>query len=53
MEEKQLQMARELKEKVKTLLTDVELVPKELIFIGRAMRILQANNQAMGAFLGI
>lgn len=48
LEDKQLQTALEIKEKIKTFLTDVELVPKELIFIGRAMRILQANNQAMG-----
>jgi aarF domain-containing kinase len=49
-EERQLQTMRELKEKLKTFLLDVELVPKELIFIGRAMRILQANNQAMGEY---
>lgn len=42
---------RELKQKAKTFLLDVELVPKELIFIGRAMRILQANNQAMGKYV--
>lgn len=47
-EERQLRTMRELKVKLKTFLLDVELVPKELIFIGRAMRILQANNQAMG-----
>lgn len=50
-EERRLQTMRELKEKVKTFLLDVELVPKELIFIGRAMRILQANNQAMGKYV--
>ncbi|KAF8311371.1 ABC1-domain-containing protein [Clavulina sp. PMI_390] len=49
MEERQLAAAREIKERIKTFLTDVELVPKELIFIGRAMRILQANNQALGS----
>jgi len=50
-EERRLQTMRELKEKVKTFLLDVELVPKELIFVGRAMRILQANNQAMGKYV--
>lgn len=50
-EKKKLEAANELKEKFKTFLLDTELIPKELVFIGRAMRILQANNQAMGAFL--
>ena len=49
-EERELRARRELKEKLKTLLINVELLPKELIFVGRAMRILQANNQAMGDF---
>ena len=48
LEKRQLEMANEMKERIKTFLLDTELVPKELIFIGRAMRILQANNQAMG-----
>lgn len=50
-EKKQLEAANELKEKFKTFLLDTELIPKELVFIGRAMRILQANNQAMGSYL--
>ncbi len=49
-EERELRARRELKEKLKTLLINVELLPKELIFVGRAMRILQANNHAMGNF---
>jgi aarF domain-containing kinase len=49
-EERELESRRELKEKLKTLLVNVELLPRELIFIGRAMRILQANNQAMGEY---
>ncbi|KAF8317772.1 uncharacterized protein EI90DRAFT_3293460 [Cantharellus anzutake] len=48
-ERSELESRRELKEKLKTLLVNVELLPRELIFIGRAMRILQANNQAMGS----
>lgn len=27
----------------------MELVPKELIFVGRSMRIIQANNQVLGS----
>lgn len=46
--EQQLQIQRQMKEKLKTFLLNVDLVPKELVFIGRAMRILQANNQALG-----
>jgi aarF domain-containing kinase len=48
-EQLQLEAQRELKAKLKTFLLNVELIPKELLFVGRAMRIVQANNQAMGA----
>ena len=48
-EQLQLEAQRELKAKLKTFLLNVELLPKEILFVGRAMRILQANNQAMGA----
>ena len=47
-EERMLQAQRELKATLRTFLLNAELLPKELIFVGRAMRILQANNQAMG-----
>ncbi|MCO5590107.1 hypothetical protein L7F22_044076 [Adiantum nelumboides] len=35
------------KEMIKNFLVSVELVPKELIFVGRSMRIVQANNQVL------
>lgn len=47
-EQQQLEFQRALKGKLATFLHNVELLPKELIFVGRAMRILQANNQMMG-----
>lgn len=37
------------KELIKNFLVRVELVPKELIFVGRSMRIVQANNQTLGS----
>lgn len=37
------------KEVIKNFLDKVELVPKELIFVGRSMRIIQANNQTLGS----
>lgn len=44
-----LEVQREMKEKIKNFLVSVELVPKELIFVGRSMRIIQANNQVLGS----
>ncbi|KAH9889564.1 atypical/ABC1/ABC1-B protein kinase [Cubamyces lactineus] len=38
-----------MKEKLKGFLTDTDRMPKELIFIGRNMRIVQGNNQAFGS----
>lgn len=35
------------KEMIKGFLVHVEMVPKELIFVGRSMRIVQANNQVL------
>ncbi|TPX62784.1 hypothetical protein SpCBS45565_g06924 [Spizellomyces sp. 'palustris'] len=43
--EKQLKM----KESVKTFLRDTELVPKELIFLGRNMNLVRANNKSLGS----
>lgn len=37
------------KEVLQNFLSRVELVPKELIFVGRSMRIVQANNQTLGS----
>ncbi|PWN51393.1 ABC1-domain-containing protein [Violaceomyces palustris] len=44
-----LELQREMKEKIKNFLVHVELLPKELIFVGRSMRIIQANNQVLGS----
>ncbi|KAJ8514198.1 hypothetical protein ONZ45_g8251 [Pleurotus djamor] len=38
-----------MKEKLKGFLTDTDMIPKELIFLGRNMRIVQGNNQAFGS----
>lgn len=44
-EKRDLEMQREMKATVKRFLENYELIPKELIFLGRSMRIIQANNQ--------
>ncbi|KAG8807584.1 hypothetical protein FRC17_004397 [Serendipita sp. 399] len=44
-----LEIQRKMKETVKRFLQNYELIPKELIFLGRSMRIIQANNQALGS----
>lgn len=38
-----------LKEKLKTFLEFQDLIPRELIFVGRAQRMIQANNQSLGS----
>ncbi|RDX40175.1 atypical/ABC1/ABC1-B protein kinase [Lentinus brumalis] len=38
-----------MKEKLKGFLQDTDRMPKELIFIGRNMRIVQGNNQLFGS----
>ncbi|KAM0752758.1 ABC1-domain-containing protein [Meredithblackwellia eburnea MCA 4105] len=38
-----------LKERVKTMLENENLIPRELIFLGRTMRMVQANNQSLGS----
>lgn len=37
------------KERLKTFLLNQDKVPKEIIFIGRCMRMMQANNQKFGS----
>ncbi|KAL9931699.1 hypothetical protein V8E36_009485 [Tilletia maclaganii] len=44
-----LELQRDIKEKIRTFLQHVELLPLELIFVGRAGRIMQANNQGLGS----
>ncbi|KAI0763799.1 atypical/ABC1/ABC1-B protein kinase [Trametes elegans] len=38
-----------MKERLKGFLTDTDRMPKELVFIGRNMRIVQGNNQSFGS----
>ncbi|TBU43047.1 ABC1-domain-containing protein [Dichomitus squalens] len=38
-----------MKERLKGFLTDTDRLPKELLFIGRNMRIVQGNNQSFGS----
>jgi len=43
------ELAQKMKEKLATFLADQEKWPKELVFIGRNMRIVQGNNQMFGS----
>ncbi|KKA27905.1 hypothetical protein TD95_004200 [Thielaviopsis punctulata] len=47
--ERQLLMRARMKRTTREFLQDEHLLPKELVFIGRNMRIVQGNNQAMGS----
>ncbi|GAA5856773.1 hypothetical protein JCM8547_008835 [Rhodosporidiobolus lusitaniae] len=38
-----------LKERIKTMLESEEKIPRELIFVTRAMRMMQGNNQSLGS----
>lgn len=38
-----------MKQKMRDFLADTDAMPKELVFIGRNMRIVQGNNQALGS----
>lgn len=44
-----LELQREIKDKLKIFLEHTELLPKELLFVSRSMRIIQANNQVLGS----
>jgi hypothetical protein len=44
-ERKELEMMRKLKETAKRFLENYEMIPKELIFLGRSMEIIQSNNR--------
>lgn len=37
------------KQRVKDLLEDTRLIPRELIFIGRSLNLIRANNKALGS----
>ncbi|KZV97486.1 ABC1-domain-containing protein [Exidia glandulosa HHB12029] len=43
------QQQEAMKKRVKTFLQNEELIPRELIFIGRVQRMLQGNNQVLGS----
>ncbi|KUI73337.1 hypothetical protein VM1G_08900 [Cytospora mali] len=43
------EMQRKMKQGIRDILADEDKWPKELIFIGRNMRIVQGNNQYMGS----
>ncbi|KAL5604772.1 hypothetical protein BROUX41_001888 [Berkeleyomyces rouxiae] len=47
--ERQILARERIKKTTREFLQDEHLMPKELIFIGRNMRIVQGNNQAMGS----
>jgi len=38
-----------LKERIKTMLAQEDLLPRPLVFVTRAMRMMQGNNQAVGS----
>ncbi|KAI0245804.1 ABC1 family-domain-containing protein [Lactifluus subvellereus] len=45
----QYEASMRLKEKLRNFLVDTDKMPKELIFVGRNMRIVQGNNQMLGS----
>lgn len=47
--ERSYEMQRRMKQGIREILADEDKWPKELIFIGRNMRIVQGNNQYMGS----
>ncbi|KAM0473191.1 hypothetical protein ACHAPX_008240 [Trichoderma viride] len=47
--EKHYVMQRKMKQGIRDILADEDKWPKELIFIGRNMRIVQGNNQFLGS----
>lgn len=47
--ERSYAMQRRMKQGIRDILADEDKWPKELIFIGRNMRIVQGNNQYMGS----
>ncbi|KAG7109572.1 ABC1 family protein lscO like [Verticillium longisporum] len=47
--ERHYEMQRRMKQGVREILGDGDKLPKELMFIGRNMRIVQGNNQHLGS----
>ncbi|KAL0247555.1 hypothetical protein I308_103625 [Cryptococcus tetragattii IND107] len=48
-EEDKYQQQVELKRRLKTMLENEQLIPRELIFLSRCQRMMQANNQILGS----
>jgi aarF domain-containing kinase len=48
-QERHYEMQQRMKEGIREVLADETKWPKELVFIGRNMRIVQGNNQFMGS----
>ena len=47
--ERSYEMQKRMKQGIRDVLADEDKWPKELVFIGRNMRIVQGNNQYMGS----
>lgn len=43
------EMNERMREGMKQFLNDTDKIPRELVFLGRSMRIIQGNNQLMGS----
>ncbi|ORY29120.1 putative mitochondrion protein [Naematelia encephala] len=48
-EKSQYEQQVELKQRLKTILENEQLIPRELIFLARCQRMMQANNQMLGS----
>ncbi|WVQ94794.1 hypothetical protein IAU59_001877 [Kwoniella sp. CBS 9459] len=48
-EKTQYEQQLELKQRMKTMLENEQLIPRELIFLTRCQRMMQANNQLLGS----
>ncbi|WVF67199.1 hypothetical protein IAT40_001947 [Kwoniella sp. CBS 6097] len=48
-EKTQYEQQVELKQRMKTMLENEQLIPRELIFLTRCQRMMQANNQLLGS----
>lgn len=48
-EKSQYDQQVELKKRLKTMLENEQLIPRELIFLSRCQRMMQANNQMLGS----
>ena len=44
-----IRMQMQTKQRIRTMLADTDLVPRELIFVGRNMNLVRSNNKALGS----